>query len=382
MSKKLTTEDFIQKAHEVHGDKYDYTKSIYTKRHEKLIITCPVHGDFVQEAGAHLCGQGCPKCGRLNTINKQKDTLETFINKAKKVHNNKYDYSKVNYINSKTPIKIICPIHGEFQQVPIYHTQGSGCPKCAHFLTTEKFIQKAKEIHNNKYDYSKVVYENTDKQVCIICPEHGEFWQTPHEHLRGHGCQKCARESNKIAISYTKKDFIEKSNKIHNNKYNYSKVKYIDSKTPVEIICPKHGSFWQRPQDHYLNECGCPKCTLKSQTKLYERLKEAFLTEEILFEVGNSVVTWLELQRFDIYFPKYNIAVEYNGIQHYIPIEHFGGKLDFESTLKRDELKRQKCKENNCTLFEVKYDYTEKDYQKLVENIQNIINNYDRSKEN
>lgn len=377
MARKLTTEDFIQKARKIHGDKYDYTKSIYTKRHEKLIITCPIHGDFVQEAGAHLCGQGCPKCGRLNTINKQKDTLETFINKAKKVHNNKYDYSKVNYINSKTPIKIICPVHGEFQQVPIYHTQGSGCPKCAHSLTTEKFIQKAKEIHNNKYDYSKVVYENTNKQVCIICPEHGEFWQTPHEHLRGHGCQKCARESNKITISYTKKDFIEKSNKIHNNKYNYSKVKYIDSKTPVEIICPKHGSFWQRPQDHYLNKCGCPKCILKSQTKLYERLKETFLTEEILFEVGNSVVPWLGLQRFDIYFPKYNVAIEYNGRQHYVAVKHFGGELGFKDTLERDELKRQKCKENNCVLFEVKYDYAEEDYQKLVENIQNIINKYD-----
>lgn len=105
-----------------------------------------------------------------------------------------------------------------------------------------------------------------------------------------------------------------------------------------------------------------------------KKLKESFPNEEILFEVDNTVVPWLKSQRFDIYFPKYNVAIEYNGQQHYIPIDIFGGELSLDNTKKRDELKRKKCKENNCTLFEVKYDYTENDYNNLKNNIYDIIN--------
>lgn len=305
----------------------------------------------------------------------KKLTTSEFVEKVRQVHGNRYDYSKVVYINSKTPVTILCPIHGEFEQASIYHTQGSGCPKCAHVLTTGEFIQKARKIHGNKYNYDKVNYVNNETKVTIICPKHGEFQQTPKGHLKGHGCQKCARELNSNSISYNKEKFIQKSKEVHYDKYDYSKVNYIDSKIPVEIICKKHGSFWQRPQDHYLNKCGCPKCQLKSQTKLYEKLKESFPNEEIVFEADNKIVPWLILQRFDIYFPKYNIAVEYNGKQHYVEIDHFGGKLGLKDTQYRDELKRKKCEQNNCTLFEVKYDYKEEDYQNLVENIQNIIAN-------
>lgn len=121
---------------------------------------------------------------------------------------------------------------------------------------------------------------------------------------------------------------------------------------------------------------GCPSCQLKSQSNLYNKLKEQFPKENIIFEAGRDIINWIGLQRFDIYFPKYNIAVEYNGEQHYIPIEYFGGKLGLTNTQKRDELKRKKCKENNCTLFEIKYDYTEQDYNNLVFNINNIIKEY------
>ena len=100
---------------------------------------------------------------------------------------------------------------------------------------------------------------------------------------------------------------------------------------------------------------------------------ESFPNDKILFEVGNSLINWINGQRFDIYFPKYNIAIEYNGIQHYIPVKHFGGELKFQNQLEYDKLKRQKCKENNCYLFEVKYNYTKDDYNNLINNIQNII---------
>ena len=303
----------------------------------------------------------------------KKLTTETFIEKARKVHGDRYNYSRVNYINSITPVKIICPEHGEFEQRPAKHLSGQNCPKCSkHYRrNTEEFIKEASILHNNKYDYSKVTFVDVHTKVCIICPIHGEFWQTPHMHLsKKQGCPKCGGTS-----KLTTEEFIQKAKEIHGNKYDYSKVNYISNSDKVCIICPEHGEFWQKVNDHISGKKGCPKCKLKSQTKLYEKLKESFPNEKILFEVGNSTISWINGQRFDIYFPKYNIAVEYNGIQHYIPVEHFGGELKFQDQLEYDELKRKKCKENNCVLFEVKYNYTEDDYQKLVENIQNIIAN-------
>ena len=321
----------------------------------------------------------------------RKLTTEQWIEKARKVHGDKYDYSKVEYKGADEKVCIICHEkdengieHGEFWQRAANHvTLKRGCPKCngGVSISKEEFIKRASKLHNNKYNYSKSNYINTKTKIEIICPKHGSFWQEPENHMQGDGCPECGKETVVKKLSSNTEEFIRKARLVHGNKYNYSKVNYINSENKVEIICPTHGSFWQKPTNH-LYGCGCPKCYLKSQTKLYEKLKESFPNEKILFEVNSEVVFWLKNQRFDIYFPKYNIAVEYNGKQHYVPINLFGGKLGFEDNLWRDELKRKKCKENNCTLFEVKYDYTEENYQKLVENIQNIINNYDRSKEN
>ena len=123
-------------------------------------------------------------------------------------------------------------------------------------MKKEKFIEKANNKHGDKYDYSKVEYKNAHTKVCIICKEHGEFWQTPSNHLAGHGCQKCKTDKvinhNKLSTEI----FIEKCKKLHGDKYDYSKVNYINNYTKVCIICPKHGEFWQIPSDH-LRGCGC-----------------------------------------------------------------------------------------------------------------------------
>ena len=128
----------------------------------------------------------------------KKLSTEEWIQKAKKVHGDKYDYSKVKYYNAHTKVCIICPIHGEFWQTPASHLMGNACPKCGGKtkLNTDKFIHRAKEIHGDKYDYSKVEYINATTKVCIICPIHGEFWQTPAKHLSGKGCKKCGIERN------------------------------------------------------------------------------------------------------------------------------------------------------------------------------------------
>ena len=182
---KLTTEDFINKANEVHGDKYDYSKVKYTRRDSKVCIICPEHGEFWQKAANHLNGNGCPKCAGRNM------TTEEFIRKAKEIHGDKYDYSKVDYVGSHLKVCIICPEHGEFWQSANKHLRGNGCAKCKGVYDTESFVEKAKEVHGDKYDYSKVEYKGTQTKVCIICPEHGEFWQTPSNHLVGSGCPIC-----------------------------------------------------------------------------------------------------------------------------------------------------------------------------------------------
>jgi len=193
-------------------------------------------------------------------------TQEEFINKAKLVHGDKYDYSLVNYKNIGTKVKIICPTHGEFLQEPRNHLfLKSNCPHCAKIKrikphqTKEQFLEKANKIHSDKnYQYPDK-YINSRTKIRIICPIHGEFFQTPNCHLNGHGCQLCAREENGKHCRGTTEEFIAKANEIHKNKYDYSKVDYVDAFTKIKIICPVHGEFTQRPNSH-LSGYGCEKC--------------------------------------------------------------------------------------------------------------------------
>jgi len=194
MSKKLTTDEFIKRAKNIHGSMYDYSKTDLDKRNEKgkVLITCKLHGDFYQEIWNHLNGKGCIFCSRKIVADKSKSTTQQFIDKAKQVHGDKYDYSKVEYVGAKTKVCIICPIHGEFLQEPTNHLSGNGCPMCiGRNKTNEILIEEFIKIHNHKYNYSKVNYVGNHKKVCIICPKHGEFYQTPANHLKGNGCPKC-----------------------------------------------------------------------------------------------------------------------------------------------------------------------------------------------
>ena len=193
-----TTDEFIAKAKKIHGDKYDYSKVRYVDAKTKVCIICPEHGKFEQRPSGHLKGYGCPKCAYEVKGKRRRSSLTNFIKKARKVHGDKYDYSKVDYVNSATKICIICPEHGEFLQTPDVHTRGHGCPKCKgdkisdiKTSTKEEFIKKTRKVHGDKYDYSKVDYVNNYTKVCIICPEHGEFYQKPFHHTNGHGCPKC-----------------------------------------------------------------------------------------------------------------------------------------------------------------------------------------------
>lgn len=198
MSRKKTTEEFIEDAKFVHGDKYDYNISVYIDAKTKLKIMCRNHGIFEQSPNSHLRNHGCPKCASELTGDLKRHSNSRFIEKSKKIHGDKYDYSQVEYIGSNTKVNIICPVHGCFSQFPGNHLYGQGCPMCGiekhsskRRKSLSKFLNDSKEIHKNKYDYSLVNYKNTDTKVTIICPIHGEFNQTPSNHLNGKGCFKC-----------------------------------------------------------------------------------------------------------------------------------------------------------------------------------------------
>lgn len=262
-------EEFIEKSINIHGNKYDYSKVDYINNYTKVILICKEHGEIQQTPAGHLAKKGCRKCFLDKISFKYRLSKEEFIKRSNKIHNNKYDYSKVNYVNSKTKVIINCQIHGYFTQTPFGHFK-HGCCKCSiiqqHNLqrsTTEEFIKKSIKLYNHKYDYSEVNYIDNHTKVNIICNEHGEFQITPAGHFRCNGgCIKCKYIYLSNHSRSSIKEFIEKSNKIHNNRYDYSKVEYINRKKKIIITCNEHGDFEIQPYVHISiqKKQGCPSC--------------------------------------------------------------------------------------------------------------------------
>ena len=192
MSKRKTTEEFISEAKLVHGNKYDYSKVVYTNAKSKVTIICPIHGKFEQTSGKHLANQGCPKCSLFGI----RYTSENYLKLCADKHSNKYDYSKTLFKSVDIKIEIVCPEHGSFWQVPSHHlNRGHGCPLCKSEkakVGIDEFIERSNKIHNNKYAYSKAIYNSTKTPLIITCPIHGDFEQSPNVHLQGHGCPGCA----------------------------------------------------------------------------------------------------------------------------------------------------------------------------------------------
>ena len=300
-------------------------------------------------------------------------TIAEFIKEAKAIHGDKYDYSKVEYHGIHEKVCIICPIHGEFWQTPLNHLHGHGCYYCggSKRLDRETFIEKARKVHGGKYDYSKVEYINSHTKVCIICPIHGEFWQMPNDHLNGSGCKKCANKRKGVYKISNVNEFVEKAKKLHGDKYDYSKVEYVNNRSKVCIICPTHGEFWQTPHNH-LARNGCPYCR---QSKLEIQVSSLLNSNGIEF-IYQYKSDWLQLQSIDFYLPKYNIAIECQGIQHFKPVERFGGIEGFKVQKANDELKMEKCKNSRIKLLyfsKIKSDNVINNENKLLSVIKELI---------
>ena len=361
MNKKKTTEQFIEEIKKIYGDKYDTSKVHYVNNRTKVCLICheknilgEEHGEFwVTPTKITSRHDGCPKCKGMY------QTTEEFIAKAKLVHGDKYDYSETEYNGSHKKLNVICKKHGNFEIIAKDHLNGQGCLKCKSEKisilkrdTQESFLKKYNTIEGIKYDTSKVVYKKSNIKVCLICheknilgEEHGEFWMTPRNILKGEKCPKCK------GMYQTTEEFIAKAKLVHGDKYDYSKVEYINSKTKICIICPEHGEFWQLPNSHIYSQ-GCSKCIM---SHLENKVKQMLDNNDINYIYEYNIKDILKRKNVDFYLPEYNTAIECQGGQHF-----YGGfnrnhieKANeiHKNVLKRDIEKYNILKENNINVL-------------------------------
>jgi very-short-patch-repair endonuclease len=301
----------------------------------------------------------------------EKITTEEFIKRSKLVHGDRYDYSITNYINKRSKVKIICKKHGIFEQTAYCHYYfKQGCSECKvnKQLTTEEFIKRSKLVHGDRYDYSLVNYKNAYTKVDIICKKHGIFSIRPSDHKKC-GCSLCSLGYNKNN-NISEEEYIKKAKIIHKNRYNYSKTKYSNSRSKVTIICKIHGDFIQKAESH-LRGRGCPNCKKSNgENKIEYYLKNANLNydKQKSFENCKNILNLL----FDFYLPDYNICIEYDGIQHFIPIKYFGGIDNYNLRVKLDKIKNEYCKNNNIRLIRISYKENIED--KLNYELTNFLN--------
>ena len=238
--KRKSTDQFIEDSIIIHGHKYTYDNTEYTGVFNPVTVTCKEHGDFSIIANAFLCGTGCPECRPKKTR-----TYDDFIQSAYRIHGNTYDYSKVTFIDVFTKVEIVCKDHGVFSQQPRAHLAGQGCPECARVkiadsrrMTTDEFIERARSVHGDLYDYSKVIYKQTNERVEIICKEHGLFSQTPHLHV-SHvcGCPICSASKGERAIQ----KYLQEHNISYISEFRFADCSHINT-LPFDFCIQQNGS--------------------------------------------------------------------------------------------------------------------------------------------
>jgi hypothetical protein len=255
MPVKYTTSSFIEVAKQKFGDRYDYSGTLYVKSTLPISVHCVLHGTFHIIPAQHLRGKGgCKQCKSENASARRK-SVQSFIEAACQIHGTHYDYSLVVYRNRSEKVEIVCPSHGSFFQRPYAHLAGQGCIHCAGFglLNTKLFIERARAIHGDIYDYSGTEYLSTNKPVTYICSIHGHITQIAANHLNGSGCSICK------GYSWGHEEFLRRAVAKHGNFYSYV-GKYQSAFSKIEIKCPKHGVFLMRPSNH-LSGQGCRKCS-------------------------------------------------------------------------------------------------------------------------
>ncbi|MFF8917469.1 hypothetical protein ACF08M_30215 [Streptomyces sp. NPDC015032] len=348
----ITTAEFVARAIDVHGDRYDYSRARYMGRHSDVEIICGIHGSFWQTPGNHV-GQ---KSGCLDCSGKRRFTTAGWIEKARAVHGDRYDYSQVVYVDAKTKVLIVCPEHGAFEQYPSNHVSlGQGCSDCVGLYspTTEEWVAQARAVHGDKFGYDSVVYVNSWTDVVIRCFVHGNFEQAPTNHVhQKQGCPRCAGKG------ITTFEWIERAKAVHGNRYDYSQAEYQRIDAPVTIICSVHGTFDQTPREHVGGGCGCPRCTVSRGEYLVACVLEG-LEVNFVAEWSDPTCRSVNPLPFDFHLTDLKGLIEFDGIQHFEPVRWCQSMTqeEAESNLldlqRRDEIKNAWAAANGYPLLRV-----------------------------
>jgi hypothetical protein len=401
-NKKITTEEFITRAKNVYGDKFDLSQTKYVNSDTKVNIICSKHGEIFIYPLDFLKGNGCPKCNLEKIGDSKRSNTQEFIEKAINIHGNEYDYSKVDYINSKTNVCIICSQGHEFFQKPNKHLNGDGCSKCngKYIITKEEFIEQANKKHNNKFDYSKIEYLNKKTKIVIICPLHGEFTQSPANHLKGCTCPNCNKDkrSKHDEIYYIEKECpicgkVFKSKKKEKLKYCSYKCagegkrkkamkKHMESfnklgyelleynKNGILIIKHPDGHIFENTKSLILGRLYkgielstvlLPKYKLRSSLEI----KICKFLDEIGIEYKKNRRNIIKGFEIDIFIKKYNLGIETNGIYWH---SEFFLKKDYHLN------KLNLCLDQNYTLFQFFEDEIIKNFDIVKLMISNRLN--------
>lgn len=301
----------------------------------------------------------------------RKLTQNEFIEKCKNKYGDSFDLSKVEYVNSTTKVKILCHKidkygneHGEFLVRPADFLMGHSCAKCKgnyQYKNIEEFVNSYYNTFPNKKEQIEIpinqVYKNNKTKIKVICHmtdkygnEHGEFLIRPNDLISDYCCPKCGNNTTKTTI-----EFIKDAIQVHGNKYNYSKVNYINAYSKVTIICPIHGEYEQIPSNH-LNGSNCPYCNANIKSRMEEKITQLLINENYNFE-RQKTFKWLKYKKnlyLDFFLPDYNIAIEYQGNQHFKPISLWGGEQELYLRKERDKVKRKLCEKHNIKIFYLK----------------------------
>jgi hypothetical protein len=276
-----------------------------------------------------------------------------FVEKSKNIHGNRYDYSLIRVLSNTKKVEVVCVDHGIFSISPYLHISGIGCSKCAgnRKLTTGEFIKLSRDKYSKyNFKYDKTIYNGYTKYCTITCLKHGDFIVKPDLHLNGNShCNLCSDRKN-WNFDY----FKNESSKIHLNRYKYDEYSFKNSTTITRITCEKHGDFYQSPESHLRQGCGCPKCKIsKGENKIFNILSELKINH--IQQKTFPDCKHIQELKFDFYLPELNTCIEFNGRQHYEPVSDFGGDIEFEKIKIRDSIKNIYCLNNNINLIIIKY---------------------------
>ena len=352
--RKLTKEEFEKRVADVSNDTIDVSNFEFENTQKSGLCRCKICGnEWYAKAYSILQGHGCRKCYDKKNSERKKIDVKEVQNRLNK-NNTKYKIIG-EYVDTKHKCDVMCENCGNVWSVAVGDLlRGHGCPKCGRekqrqniSLTEEEYKERCKRVYNELYDLSELKYHSMGDSVYPICKKHGSFSINASYFLKGNGCPFCRKEKNNEHVrekNYLQ--FIERAKKIHNDKYDYRCVKYSNTNSNVDIICPIHGVFSMTPHHHLSGE-GCPKCK-SSHMEINIR---TLLQENNICFIEQKKFDWMGLQSLDFYLPKYNVGIECQGKQHFESVEVFGGNDALKENIERDRRKRNLCIENGISLI-------------------------------